>query len=111
MPMMPMDEEHYSNVYTFIYYVTPKANQPLRSAIIVNITEEWLRNMIKSMEINTDGENFIINNEGTVVTGNHAYAMKAAVSDKPFIQKILKSHKGMGYFIDNVDGKKKCYPL
>jgi len=106
MPLMPVDENHYSNVYTFIYYTKPTNDKPLKSAIIVNVTEEWLQNMIKTMEINTDGEIFIINNEGVVVTGNNTYSMKSNISDKRFVQKILNSDKETGYFLDKVDGKK-----
>lgn len=104
MPFMPMEEEYYSNIYTFIYYEKPKVNQPLESAIIVNITEEWLRNMINTMEINEDGEIFIIDNEGRVVTGNHTYSMEDNISEKEYIQKILKSQQETGYFIEEVEG-------
>lgn len=106
MPFIPMDDKHYSNVYTFIYFKNLKANQSLESAIIVNVKEEWLRNMINTMEINTDGEIFIIDNEGKVVTGNHTYSMKDNISEKEYIKKILKSQQDTGYFIEEVEGNK-----
>lgn len=106
VPLMPIDEEHYSGVYTFIYYDTPKLNQPLESAIIVNVSEEWLRDMIKSMDINTVGEIFIINNQGQVVTGNHTYTMLADISDKDYINKVLDTTSDTGYFIEKIEGEK-----
>ncbi|WP_328803513.1 AraC family transcriptional regulator [Paenibacillus silvestris] len=94
-----------SNVYTYLCYDAIGNNNALNSAIIVNITTDWINKDIGKQHTNSTNSSFIIDNKGRTLSGdlpNHAEALTAEST----ITKQIMSSKSSGYFIDTVGGKK-----
>lgn len=96
-----------ANVYTFIYYGLPKITTGyFNKAIMVNVSEEWVKKSIKLWNKGMEGSICIINEDGIMVSSLNSNEMLEDVSHKEFVAKILKSKNETGYFVCNVSGAK-----
>jgi two-component system, response regulator YesN len=95
-----------SNVYTFIYTEYPSTPDRLKSAVVINIHDYFIRNIIDSVSLNTPYKVLIIDKKGTIVSNNNKDKVFEDISDKSYTKKILGSSNSSGYFIDNDNGKK-----
>ena len=95
------------NAYTFIYYGLPKYTIGyFTKAVIINVSEVWVRKSIELWNKGMKGDMCIINEEGLLVSSLHKDEMLRDISQEEFASKILKSEKETGYFICNVSGVK-----
>lgn len=94
------------NVYSFILYEMPIKHSDNDNFIVVNISEDWVKKMINSLDSKQQGEIFIINEKGQMVSSTKNTPILTDISDKNFVKKILDSKTTSGYFVDNVDGVK-----
>lgn len=103
--MRKMEFTNTKNAYTFVFYDLPGSNKRLDSAVVINISEDWIKNNIEVMKIKSKNETFIIDKYGRQMLGNNGNDLLADVSSEYYIQKVLKSSNPNGYFIKEIDGK------
>lgn len=101
-----MDKGYYSNVYSFIFYERPSPNAKPDKAIILNVTEGWMREIMDSLDIGKDANTFIIDNKGMIVNSVEKGKMMTDISDKDYVKELLSSNESSGYLVNNVDGTK-----
>lgn len=97
-------EGEFSSVYTFVFYDLPEDSKILDNRIVVmNISEEWMRNIVDSMDMEPHSNIYIVDNTGTTVISNEQNTMLSDLSDKDYIKEILASSEKSGYFVKDVD--------
>lgn len=95
------------NVYTFLYYGLPKfSSSYISQAVMINVSEEWVRESIVSWNNSMSGSICIMDSEGKMVSSLYREQMLQDISQEEFASRILKSGKETGYFICNVSGVK-----
>ncbi len=98
------DESSQRCFYTFLVYDITSINR-LNNAVVINISEDWVNRTIKKESDKGDGDTFIIDDKGLIVSDSRNYPMMADYSQKSYIKKIFRSNSG-GYFVDQVNGVK-----
>lgn len=97
-----------TNVYTYVFF----SNQwnidynRLDKAIVINIREDWIKEMINSMNSNKDSKIYIIDSKGILLESDKSSEMLTDLSSQAYIGKILSDNKPRGYFVDNVAGRR-----
>lgn len=91
-----------SNVYTYIFYDKQlnTSDYRLDKAIVVNINEDFIKDMINAMSSDKRNEIYIVDNNGALIQTNTSIKMLSNINDKSFIQNIIKDSHGQGSFID-----------
>lgn len=105
-------QEYKSTVYSFSYTgnfnTAAGEDKKAESTMMLNVSGEWLREFIKSQEVQTSGEVCIIDKNGTVVYSYDRSVILSDVSAQPYIQRIMRSKEGQGYFVGKVNGVKSA---
>jgi|GEM_PF-1060432 Response regulator containing CheY-like receiver domain and AraC-type DNA-binding domain len=99
-------EGKFSNVYTFMFYDLPGFSKNLDNVIMLNISEQWMKDTIKSLDSSGEGITFIVDQKGNMVTGTEQHEFMTNISKEPYMKSILESNKDSGYMVRNVDGIK-----
>ncbi len=100
------------NCYTLIGYGFKDKNvdDSLNSAVLVNISTNWLQNLIASETSDSIGETLIINTSGHIISDSAAFPMDTPLSDilpETSAEIINRTPKGVnGYFITKDRGEK-----
>lgn len=95
------------NIYTFIYYGYPEfSTNYINKVVIINVSEDWVKNSLELWSKGIKGNVCIMNKEGILVSNLYNNEMFEDISQEEFASKILKSEKETGYFISNVSGVK-----
>lgn len=97
---------YYANVYTFIFYENISTNSKIERAVILNVTEGWMREIMDSLETTPDSKTFIIDNKGVIVNSIEKGRMLEDISGSSYIKKILEPENSSGYLVDDVDNVK-----
>jgi two-component system, response regulator YesN len=95
-----------SDVYTYLFYQVPQNDNELDSALIINVTVQWIQDIMKSLDENTANNTLIIDNNGLLINGSLEADMLTDMSDINHIKRVLESHTSSGYFVDYVKGSK-----
>ena len=97
-----------SNVYTYVFFDTQlnKDSNRLDNAIVVNISESFIKDMINTMSSNKSNEIFIIDSTGILLQTNTSSKILSKITDRSYIQKIILSPDSQGSFVDSVDDRK-----
>ncbi|MBM7582056.1 AraC-like DNA-binding protein [Caldicoprobacter guelmensis] len=94
----------YSYVATYVFPLTPYTSV-LQGALVLNIKEDALSQLINTDDINKEGYIFIIDSNGDVVTHVDKNYVGYNISSIGYIDKILKSDAIDGYFINEMEQK------
>lgn len=94
-----------SNVYTYLCYDAIGNNNALNSAIIVNISTDWINKDIGKPKGKEASNSFIIDVKGRTLAGDLPNFAQALTADSTITKHIL-SNKGSGFFIDQVGESK-----
>ncbi len=86
-------------LYSFIYYDPMSFQGPIQGALIINVTLDWLGEVLGS-EANTNALQLFVNREGQIVYHPDRSRFLADISDKPFMRTIMSSGADGGYFVD-----------
>lgn len=97
-------EEITKYYYSFLLYEAFSRDK-IGSAVIVNISAEWITNFISNNIDNKNSSTFIINKVGTAVSNSGMYSMMTDLAENSYIKNIINSNSS-GYFIDDVEGEK-----
>lgn len=97
-----------NNVLTFIL--------PLRTlmvnydgAVVVNVYERELYNLLNDTAYEKEGSVIIINNKGTVISHSDKQLIGRSLSDRQHIKNILLAGDTTGYFIDGAGSESRMY--
>ena len=93
-------------LYTFIMYDYVAGGDTLHNAIFVNISEEWINDVLRDSSEYKGSNTFIINSKGVSVSHNNTFQMSKDYSDRSYIQRILDDPNSPGHFSDTIDGVK-----
>lgn len=91
--------------YSFLIYDTLTRSKQT-NMVVVNVSVMLLHKSIDGMITNSDSNTFIIDNSGKLISNSWKYPMLSDLSNKNYIQDILKCNNSPGYFVGNVDGVK-----
>lgn len=92
-----------------ITFVLPLKSLSLNidGAIVVNVNEKELSNLINTTEFTNSGYVFIMDGKGDVVSHINKSLVTKNIKDRSYVQKIISSQTPTGYIIENLDGKKQ----
>jgi two-component system, response regulator YesN len=105
-PYAQEGDTNYSYVYTYILTSSPGEVSKAENAIILNISEAWMKKVTDSLDVNPGSNTFIIDSDGTVMSSNKKYKMLTNISSESYIGNILKANKPSGYFVETVGSEK-----
>jgi len=105
IPMSRRNEPLMIDGYSYLYYDSVTAGV-LNSAVVLNVSERWLNNMVNSLNSNQKQNTLIINNRGIALTNSGSYQMFTDVNGEEHIRRILESSEEADYFIEQVNGVK-----
>ncbi|NQX67452.1 AraC family transcriptional regulator [Paenibacillus alba] len=94
-----------SNVYTYLCYDAIGNDNALNSAIIVNITTDWINKDIGKQRGDGASNSFILDDKGTMLAGDQLDPSITLAPGSAITQQIM-STKHAGYFIGTVGGTK-----
>lgn len=108
VPNILKDSSHsaYCNVYTYLFFDAPIDNSSPSEAIILNLSEEWLRDTMNSINSTPQSDTFIVDSKGRTIISCKKYKMFSNLSDQKYIQNILTSKNSSGSFVSDVSGSK-----
>ncbi|MFD2615304.1 AraC family transcriptional regulator [Paenibacillus gansuensis] len=95
LPNVPQDERNYIDIFTFIY-VDKGSNGEVDSAIVINISELWLREVIQVINSEKLGEIVVVNHTGKVISSNLTYSQVKEVERSAGLKQILRSGEPSG---------------
>lgn len=96
----------YSNVYTFVFHENVIDNSGIDRAVVLNITEGWMREIMDSLETSSESQTFIVDSKGMIVNSVVKGKILVDISDKNYIKEILNSNEPSGFFVEEVDNVK-----
>lgn len=97
--------EQIDNVYTFVFFDS-HSNQ-IDNAIILNVSQEWLKNTIDSMSPATSGETLIAAADGTItLSRNKAFPYMDNIFDTVDLSDIWSKEGQSGYTVKTIEGQK-----
>lgn len=99
-------EETSYSCYTYIYYDMLTSYDSLESAVIINISETWLHSLIDASSKSLDGENYIVDKNGVLLSTSRNYPMLTNLSSKGFVNKVISNSASSGYFTDTINNSK-----
>jgi AraC-like DNA-binding protein/GGDEF domain-containing protein len=100
------NQETESSVYSFFYYENVYRGKADISAVVVNVSETWIHQLINTLDIHQSGDTFIINREGKLMSKSLNYPMLMDLSKEEYINNVLASNNSSGYFVSKVKGVK-----
>lgn len=92
--------------YSFLCYDTLSSDSLNNGVVVVNISENWIRDVITAGAKTLSSDTFIIDSKGTLVSNSNNDIIMTDISEKPYIKKILDNAQTSGYLIDEIDGVK-----
>ncbi|MFC4778582.1 AraC family transcriptional regulator [Paenibacillus sp. GCM10023252] len=99
-------EGNFANAYTFMFYDLPGMSSNLDHVIMLNISERWMKDTIRNLDINGQGSTFIVDDSGTLVTSTDKYSFMTNLSKESYMKKVLNANDNSGYMVQEVDGVK-----
>lgn len=89
------------NVITVVF-----STDDLKTALIFNIDQSLLQDLVVPKGQQAGQNLLIINREGVIVSDSEPSRIYSDLSGEPYVQQILASTEGTGYFIETVGGRK-----
>ncbi|WP_379348715.1 AraC family transcriptional regulator [Paenibacillus sp. GCM10027629] len=91
-------------VYSYLFFDSQVQSGKVSEAIILNISEESIRQSITSSDHKNDNRIFIIDHEGKLLSNDGKQSLLSNLSGNDYIQNILKSKEQSGNLRMNVNG-------
>lgn len=97
----------FTEIYTIIYdNLNPRSLKKADQAVIVNISEKWMKDMLTTFQLNTKASTLIINKQGEMVLSNEDRTMLTNISKKKYVKRILNNNEKSNYFVEKVHNNK-----
>ncbi|WP_308639586.1 helix-turn-helix domain-containing protein [Paenibacillus silvisoli] len=98
---------HEERLISFLFSPDFSRKMPAKSAVIINMDEHYLNNMIKEMGSGTDAAVFVMNSQGTVLSHTSPVNFLDDISQEPYVRQILSSKLNKGYLSIEVNGHRQ----
>jgi len=98
--------EFQENLLTLILSESPNKEGYLEGALIINVKESYIRNILKSLIPFSDDVTMLIDEKGRVISDNDPNIFLKDLASEKYINNIIESKDNLGQFTENVDGKK-----
>ncbi|SDD48104.1 Helix-turn-helix domain-containing protein [Paenibacillus sp. UNCCL117] len=92
------------DVYTFVFY--DGHADKIDGAIVLNVSQEWMKNTIKSMNPESSGETIITDAAGRIALSNDRYGYLEDLNAYAELRDILRDGQPSGYAVRMIDGEK-----
>ncbi len=92
-----------TTVYTFFYFPAYGFRTELDSAVIINISESWITDIIQDIRLDSDSEIFIIDEQGMIVSSTDKQKMFMNISQEEYIREISGSEDQSGSYMADID--------
>jgi len=99
-----IDNPIFNKGYTYLFYEPSSSGSGLDYAIVINISESWLRKTVNNLDTVSDNNTFIIDHKGNTIISSRKNAALSNIYDKEYVKNILNFGTDSGYFVDYVDG-------
>ncbi|WP_409344835.1 AraC family transcriptional regulator [Paenibacillus sp. MBLB4367] len=90
-------------VYSYLFFDSQVQSGKVSEAIVLNISEEWLRQSIGSSD-DTKNRIFMIDRNGILLSSDSVHPLQSDLKDKDYIQMINASAESSGNVRIDVDG-------
>jgi len=94
------------NVITFILFPGYSSYLPKKGAVVINIDEQYLNNLITELKSRSTHFLIVLDNDGTVLSHTNAGQFMTNISDASYAKRILSSDERSDNFITEVDGRR-----
>jgi YesN/AraC family two-component response regulator len=103
-----MNSDGYLSPVNVLTFVLPLKNLSLSldGAIVVNVNEKELSNLINNTDFTNSGHVFIMDNKGQIVSHIDKNLVTKHIKDEPYVDKVISSPDESGYIIETFDNKK-----
>lgn len=105
LPDVPKDERNYTSVFTFIY-VDKSLAGAVDSAIVINISEQWLQGVMRNINSERTGDIIVIDETGRIISSSLNYKRVNEVEHSKYIKSIIESDNEFGELSTNISGTK-----
>ncbi|NJD01204.1 MAG: helix-turn-helix domain-containing protein [Ruminiclostridium sp.] len=97
-----------SNGCTFLFYDSKVGIKPTEGALIINMSEAWIRNLIEqqSKDINIRKSIFIIDKKGDLIASNNMLKLPADLTGQNYIKNVVDARESYGYYVESFDNVK-----
>lgn len=94
------------NVFSFIMFDNPASESTYPNAIVLNFSEDLLKEIMKTFYPEKKGDVIVIDKTGNTMIGTRDYPFLTNIGKRDFVKKVLEAENKMGSFSANLDGKK-----
>ena len=97
-----------SNGCTFLFYDSQVGIKPTEGALIINMSEAWVRNLIeqKSKDINIRKSIRIIDSKGNIIANNNMSKLPSDLTGQNYLKNVLNAREPYGYYVESFDNVK-----
>lgn len=99
--------EEAGNLISIILHPNFTSSHASKSAIIIDIDEKYIQNLMLSMKNNSETNIFITDHQGTVISHTNPQLILSNIAEEPYMEKILKLTDSQGYFSKTFEGEQK----
>jgi YesN/AraC family two-component response regulator len=93
--------------FTFLFYDLPKGDSVTEGAVVINVSEAWINNVIGKNDIKFSGRTFVKDSAGSIVADTGEPDIAIDQYDAACLEKIQSANNTEGYFLlDNGEGDK-----
>ncbi len=92
------------NVFTFIMYDNPFSDTSYNNAIVLNFSEDMLKNIIRTVYTERKGEVIIIDTSGKTMISSSRHAMLEDISNEAYVRRVLSGGEHQGSFTADING-------
>ena len=94
----------YENVYSFVLFES--SSEKIDRAIILNVSEDRMKTLMKAMSAKISKETLILNTKGDVILGNDFAKSFSNIKKSKIFSKVLNSNDKTGFYFASDNGKK-----
>jgi two-component system, response regulator YesN len=94
------------NVFTFIMFDNPSSITSYPNAVILNFSEDLLKDIIKTLNPNKKGEIVVIDEEGRTMISSSKHPFLSNMGKADYAPQVLEAEKDSGSFVSTIQGDK-----
>lgn len=91
-------------VYSYLFFDSQLTSGKVNEAIILNISEEWLKQSIQARNVGGDSRIFIIDDRGRLMSSDSVHPLLSDLHGETYVKAINESGKRAGSLRMNVNG-------
>ncbi|OMF24510.1 hypothetical protein BK133_22505 [Paenibacillus sp. FSL H8-0548] len=96
--------EQLTKAYTYLGYDAIGKSQKINSAVIINISSDWINKDIAAAKSETRGVSYILDNQNRLLSGDSLMPKKLSDKDNSLLNNVIKN-KESGYLVADFEGK------